>query len=119
MRPNGVKAQHALRAAAKPHRPPATRPVAAAKKAAAAPPATDDRVQSALDTLDRLTAYDLAVRGAGGSTGDPALDARIAAFDQSAALQAEMQREMNVLREMAMEQRKRDDEILKKWIALI
>jgi hypothetical protein len=42
-----------------------------------------------------------------------------AGFDADAAERAEYQREMNVLRDMAMEQQKHDDEILKKWIALI
>ena len=40
-------------------------------------------------------------------------------FDANAALRAEYQRQMNVLRDMAMEQQKHDDEILKKWISLI
>jgi hypothetical protein len=40
-------------------------------------------------------------------------------FDNSQAERAELMREANVLRDMAMEQQKRDDEILKKWIALI
>jgi hypothetical protein len=40
-------------------------------------------------------------------------------FDANAAERAEYEREMNVLRDMAMEQQKHDDEILKKWISLI
>ncbi|HMD03604.1 MAG TPA: hypothetical protein VKG44_11625 [Candidatus Baltobacteraceae bacterium] len=40
-------------------------------------------------------------------------------FDYAQQQRAEFQREMNILRDMAMEQRKLDDEILKKWIALI
>jgi hypothetical protein len=40
-------------------------------------------------------------------------------FDDAQAERAELLREMNVLRDMALEQQKHDDEILKKWIALI
>jgi hypothetical protein len=40
-------------------------------------------------------------------------------FDANAAERAEYLRQMNVLRDMAMEQQKHDDEILKKWISLI
>ncbi len=47
------------------------------------------------------------------------LDRLRAAFDADQAERAESLREMNVLRDMALEQQKHDDEILKKWIALI
>ena len=40
-------------------------------------------------------------------------------FDANAAERAEYLRQMNVLIAMAMEQQKHDDEILKKWIAMI
>ncbi len=40
-------------------------------------------------------------------------------FDFDLQERAELQREMNELRALEMEQLKRDDEILKKWIALI
>jgi hypothetical protein len=40
-------------------------------------------------------------------------------FDDAQSERAELLREMNVLRDMALEQQKHDDEILKKWIALI
>jgi hypothetical protein len=40
-------------------------------------------------------------------------------FDFDQQERAELLREMNVLREMAIEQQKKDDEMLKKWIALI
>jgi hypothetical protein len=68
----------------------------------------------------------------------PALDARLAAlaarantpedealererqeFDIVTEIRAETQRELNTLRDMAMDQMKADDELLKKWIALI
>lgn len=47
------------------------------------------------------------------------IDRMRADFDNAQAERAELQREMNVLRDMALEQQKHDDEILKKWIALI
>ncbi len=47
------------------------------------------------------------------------LDRLRAEFDADQAERAEYQREMNVLRDMAVEQQKRDDEFLKKMIALI
>ncbi len=40
-------------------------------------------------------------------------------FDLDQQERAELLREMNVLRDMAIEQQKKDDELLKKWIALI
>lgn len=47
------------------------------------------------------------------------IDRMRAEFDDAQAERAELLREMNVLRDMALEQQKHDDEILKKWIALI
>ena len=47
------------------------------------------------------------------------LDRLKADFDFDQQERAELLREMNVLREMAIEQQKKDDELLKKWIALI
>jgi hypothetical protein len=40
-------------------------------------------------------------------------------FDAVASAQAEQQREMNVLRDLAMEQVKRDDQAMNAWIKLI
>jgi hypothetical protein len=47
------------------------------------------------------------------------IDRMRAEFDNAQSERAELMREMNVLRDMALEQQKRDDEVLKKWIALI
>lgn len=59
--------------------------------------------------------------GAGGLT--PAqqaqIDAQHAAFDFEAAERAELLREHEVLQTLVLEQLKNEDEILKKWIALI
>jgi hypothetical protein len=40
-------------------------------------------------------------------------------FDAMAAAQAEQQREMNALRDLAMQQIKRDDQTMNEWIKLI
>jgi hypothetical protein len=116
MRPN---AAHRAQAAAKAHRPAAHRSTAAAGKKPAAARTSTDRAETEQQILDRLAALELAVARRGASTGDPDLDAQIAAFDRATQQQAESQRQMNVLREMMMEQRKRDEENLKKWIAMI
>ncbi|MDP9018846.1 MAG: hypothetical protein M3N19_11065 [Candidatus Eremiobacteraeota bacterium] len=42
-----------------------------------------------------------------------------AAFDTDMQCKAENQREANAFRDLQMEQMKRDDEIVKKWIELI
>ena len=47
------------------------------------------------------------------------LDRQQARFDYELAERAELQREMNALRALEMEQLKRDDENLKEWIRLI
>ena len=53
------------------------------------------------------------------SPGDLAALAEQAAFDRMASARAEQQREMNVLRDLAMQQVKRDDQTMNEWIKLI
>jgi hypothetical protein len=53
------------------------------------------------------------------SPGDMAALEEQAAFDAVASARAEQQREMNVLRDIAMMQVKRDDQALNGWIRLI
>jgi hypothetical protein len=48
-----------------------------------------------------------------------AIDTMRTEFDLHEAERAELLREWNLTRDMAMEQMKKDDEIVKKWIALI
>ena len=48
-----------------------------------------------------------------------AMDRMRARFDEQEQERAELLREWNVMRDMAMEQMKRDNEIMKKWIMLI
>ena len=47
------------------------------------------------------------------------LDRMKADFNQAQEARSEMLREMNALRDMAIEQAKKDDEVLKKYIAMI
>ena len=47
------------------------------------------------------------------------LDRMKADFNQAQEAHSEMLREMNALRDMAIEQAKKDDEVLKKYIAMI
>ncbi len=53
------------------------------------------------------------------SPGDLAALQEQAAFDAIASARAEQQREMNVLRDLAMQQVKRDDQTMNEWIKLI
>jgi hypothetical protein len=50
---------------------------------------------------------------------DDAVERRAEAFDQVTRMRAEIERELNALRDMAVDQRKKDDENLKKWIEMI
>jgi hypothetical protein len=50
---------------------------------------------------------------------DEALERQRQEFDFITRVRAETEREINALRDMAMEQMKQDDALLKKWIALI
>ncbi len=50
---------------------------------------------------------------------DLAALAEQASFDAVASARAEQQREMNVLRDLAMQQVKRDDQVMSEWIKLI
>jgi hypothetical protein len=50
---------------------------------------------------------------------DEALERQREEFDVVTRVRAETEREINALRDMAIEQMKHEDELLKKWIALI
>ncbi|HEX3462973.1 MAG TPA: hypothetical protein VHS78_02825 [Candidatus Elarobacter sp.] len=58
-------------------------------------------------------------RAAPATPGDVEALARQSAFDAVAAAQAEQQREWNVLRDLAMQQVKRDDQVVGDWVKLI
>jgi hypothetical protein len=51
--------------------------------------------------------------------GDLAALAEQANFDAMASVRAEQQREMNALRDIAMQQVKKDDQLMNEWIKLI
>jgi hypothetical protein len=92
----------------------------AAPLAAGAGPAAD--LDTSTDPFAVDPVLDRIARGA--PAPDPtadeiALERQRAAFDAVAAAQAEREREIDVLRTMAMTQIKQDDEILKKWIEMI
>ncbi len=50
---------------------------------------------------------------------DPAVLAKQREFDQIMIMQAEQEREANALRDLAMQQIKRDDQTMNEWIKLI
>lgn len=54
-----------------------------------------------------------------GDAGDAALAAQQRDFDRMMRVRAELDRESNALREMALAQAKRDDEEMRAWIRLI
>jgi hypothetical protein len=72
-------------------------------------------------TAHRTAAAPHAAHAAAGpaSPGDLAALAEQAAFDAVASARAEQLREMNVLRDLAMQQVKRDDQTMNAWIKLV
>ena len=103
-------------------------PAVAARAAASAAsaPALDDTAELASDTA--ATASEALVRRAEElmlrqqveqQDREARLDRMRSQFDYTQQQRAEFLREMNILRDMAMEQRKKDDETIKKWITLI
>jgi hypothetical protein len=92
-------------------RSPAHRPSRAAGKAK--PPA------GAAAHPPHATAHAAAHPAVPASPEDVALLAQQAAFDRMMQLRAELQREANAMRDLAMEQVKRDDQLMNAWIKLI
>jgi hypothetical protein len=91
-------------------------PRGAASQRYAGPNGGDADNTAALAALDaRVTA--LVARSS--TPGDEALDRQREAFDVITREGVELEREANALRELAIDQMKHDDEILKKWIELI
>jgi len=94
--------------------------------AVAASPPLDDTAESVPDTAATL-AEDIARRAeiimlahqSLQQDQQAKLDRMRADFNATQEERSEMLREMNALRDMAMEQSKKDDEILKKFIAMI
>lgn len=78
-----------------------------------------DTAATLADDLARRTALMLLETNQEQEQAQARIDRMRSAFDGAQQERAELLREMDVLRDMALEQQKRDDEILKKWIALI
>jgi hypothetical protein len=78
-----------------------------------------DTAATLADELARRTALMLVETNGQQEEAQARLDRMRSAFDGAQQERAELLREMDVLRDMALEQQKRDDETLKKWIALI
>jgi hypothetical protein len=79
----------------------------------------DDEVASLADRAARRAELILVAKRLKDQDRQADIDRIHAEFDANAAERAELLRQMNVLRDMAMEQLKHDDEILKKWITRI
>jgi hypothetical protein len=88
-------------------------------------PALDDTAESGPDTAATAAAFSkraevaLLVQQARQQQVQGRLDRMKADFNQAQEERSEMLREMNALRDMALEQAKKDDEVLKKYIAMI
>jgi hypothetical protein len=102
---------------APPNRPAATRAPSGAASTAPGPQGADP--PDTPETLAALDARIAALVARANTPEDEALEHQREEFDFIARAQAESDREINALRDMAMDQMKQDDEILKKWIALI
>jgi hypothetical protein len=102
---------------APPNRPAAARSPLSASAAPAVP--DPDGAPDAPETQAALNARIAALVARATTPEDEALERQREEFDFVTRVQAESDREINALRDMAMEQMKQDDELLKKWIALI
>jgi hypothetical protein len=88
----------------------ATAPVRGAQSPEGGPPASPTTVDGA-PVADALVAAE--------ERAEVTLDQKRLGFDQMLRERAELERESNALRDLAMEQAKRDDELLKKSISMI
>lgn len=71
------------------------------------------------DLVERIAAAVVAAQGSADASDEAAALQQRLQFDTVLRQRAELDRELNALRELSLEQVKRDDEVLKKWIALI
>ncbi len=105
--------------------PPQAAPAAAAGPAPATAPLDDtaevptDRVGSYADAITQRSELFLLATQARQQDQQARLDRMRANFNESQERRSERMREMNALRDMAIEQAKKDDEVLKKYIAMI
>lgn len=90
------------------------------------PPIVDDTAETLPDTaalvadeFSRHVEFALVAQQTRQQEAQLRLDGMKADFNESEQERSEMLREMNALRDMAIEQAKKDDDILKKYIAMI
>ncbi len=105
--------------------PPQAAPAAGAGPVPATAPLDDtagvptDRVGSYADAIAQRSELFLLATQARQQDQQARLDRMRANFNESQERRSERMREMNALRDMAIEQAKKDDEVLKKYIAMI
>jgi hypothetical protein len=90
-----------------------------ASRNSAARTASKAGARPAPHTAAHATAHAAAHPAAPAGPDEVALLAQQAAFDRMMQLRAELQREANAMRDLAMEQIKRDDQLMNTWIKLI
>ena len=71
------------------------------------------------ELAEKIAAAVVAAQSSAEGTDETAALQQRMQFDTVLRQRAELDRELNALRDLSMEQVKRDDELLKKWIALI
>jgi hypothetical protein len=98
---------------------PLVRTAAAAGRPAARPATAKAAGRPAAKAAAHPTAHAAAHPALPAGPEDVALIGQQAAFDRMMQLRAELQREANALRDLAMEQVKRDDQVMNTWIKLI
>lgn len=79
----------------------------------------EDRAASTADEMERRIQLAVARQHATTMRDELVLEAMHEDFDTVLKRQAESERQMNAIRDLATEQLKKDDENLKKWISLI
>jgi len=97
-------------------------PAAAAEAAAAGLAAADgaaDEVATVAERFSRNVEVAILAQQAHQQTLQLRVDRMRSDFNAAQEERSEMLREMNVLRDMALEQAKKDDEVLKKYVAMI
>jgi hypothetical protein len=92
---------------------------AAAPSPGAAPVLQPDLAATLADDIAQRAELLMATQRRQADARELAVDTMRTEFDLHEAERAELLREWNLTRDLAMEQMKKDDEIVKKWIALI
>jgi hypothetical protein len=81
--------------------------------------AAERRLEQLADAVARRTQLRLLQEKAGDDARQAELDRLAQEFDFAQKERAELLREFNLMRELALEQIKKDDEAVKKWMALV